>query len=146
MRLLKQDGEGIGFLAGGTAGAPRRESIAPAGLPARSLRDGLLLERPKRLRVAEEAGDADQQVAKERLHIRRGLLQIADIVVQPLDLVDGHAPLDAAGDGALLVLRKVVTGVGAQQQEDLLQRVVGLGRPAERPEAMSFRTRARRRR
>jgi hypothetical protein len=85
----------------------------------------MFLERLKCLRVAEETGDADQEVAKERLHIGWGLLQIADILVQSLDLVDGHAPLDAAGDGALLVMGEVVTGLGAQQQEDLFQRVFG---------------------
>ena len=56
------------------------------------------------------------------------LLQIAHVLVQPLDLVDGHAPLDAADDGVLLVLGEVVAGLGAQQDEDLLQRVLGLGR------------------
>ena len=60
------------------------------------------------------------------------LLQIADVLVQSLDLVDGHAPLDAAVDGALLVLGKIVAGLGAQQEEDLLQRVSRIGRrPAE---------------
>ena len=143
--LLEQDGEGIGFLAGGTAGHPDANQCA-RGFAGKKPRDDLFLERPERLRVAEETGDADQEVAKERLHFGRGLLQIADILVQPLDLVDGHAPLDAADDGALLVLGKIVTGLGAQQEEDLFQRVFGLGGRQERPEGMFFRTRARRRR
>ena len=122
MLLLEQDGDGIGFLAGGAAGHPDADRGA-RGLAGKEPRDDLFLERLEGLRVAEEIGDADQQVAKERLHLGRGLLQIADVLVQPFDLVDGHAPLDAAVDGALLVLGKVVAGLGAQQDEDLLQRV-----------------------
>ena len=87
----------------------------------------MFLERPKCLRVAEEAGDADQKVAKEGLHIGWVLLQVSDILFQPLDLVHRHAPFDAPDDGALFVLRKIVTGLSAQQQEDLFQRVFGLG-------------------
>ena len=72
-----------------------------------------------------------KQIAKEGLHFGRGLLQVADVLTQPFDLVDGHAPLDAAADGVLLVLRKVVAGLGAQQDEDLSHRVFGLGSRGE---------------
>ena len=41
--------------------------------------------------------------------------------------MNGHAPLDAAMDGARLVLGKVVAGLGAQQNEDLFHRVLGPG-------------------
>jgi hypothetical protein len=34
--------------------------------------------------------------------------------------VDDHAPFDAAAYGARLVLGKVVAGLGAQQDEDLI--------------------------
>ncbi len=98
------------------------------GLAGKEPGDDLFLERLEGLRVAEETGHADQQVAKERLHLRRRLLQVLDVAVHRFDLVDGHAPLDAAVDGARLVLGKVVAGLGAQQDEDLLQRVLGLGR------------------
>ncbi len=124
--LLQQDGDGIGFLAGGTAGHPDADGCA-GRLAGEESRDDLFLERGERLRVPKETGDTDQEIAKERFHLARVLLQIADIPVQPLDLVDGHAPLDAADDGVPLVLGKVMTGLGAQQQEDLLQRVLGLG-------------------
>jgi hypothetical protein len=35
--------------------------------------------------------------------------------------MDGHAPLDAPNDGAPFVLGKVMTGLGAEQEEDLLE-------------------------
>ena len=143
--LLEQDGDGIGFLAGGTAGHPDADHCA-GGLAGKKPRDDLFLQRRERLRVAEEIGDADQQIAKERLHLGRGLLQVAHVLVQPLDLVDGHAPLDAADDGVLLVLGKIVAGLGAQQDEDLLQRVFGLGGSGERPGGVFCRRRGRRRR
>ena len=124
--LLKQDGDGIGLLAGGTARHPDPYQCA-RGLAVKEAWDDLFLERLERLRVAEEMGDADQEVAKEGLRFGRVLLQVAYVPVQPLDLVDGHAPLDAAAYGVFLVLGKVVTRLGAQQDEDLFQRVFGLG-------------------
>jgi hypothetical protein len=45
-----------------------------------------------------------------------------------VDLMHGHAPLDATVDGARLVLRKVVAGLGAQQDEDFLQRPLAFRR------------------
>ena len=101
--LLEQDGDGIGLLAGGTAGHPDPNRPA-CGLVGKKARDDLCLEGFEGLRVAEEAGDADQQVTKEGIYLRRVSLQVAKILVRPLDLVDGHAPLDAAGEGGLLCI------------------------------------------
>ena len=84
-------------------------------------------ERLECLRVSKEIGDADQEVAKERVHVGRVLTQIAGILFQQFDLVDGHAPLHAADKCASLVLRKIVTGLGAQQDEDLFQPAFGFG-------------------
>ena len=53
------------------------------------------------------------------------MLQIAYIVVQPLDLVNGHPPFDAAPESASLVLGEVVASLGAQQQKDFFQRIFG---------------------
>nr|WP_255604410.1 hypothetical protein [Oscillochloris sp. ZM17-4] len=91
------------------------------------MRDDLGLDDGEGLRVAEEASDADQQVVEERLNLGRLLLHIGQVVADPLDLVDGHAPLDPADERALLVLREVVAGLGAQRDTDLLDRIDGLG-------------------
>jgi hypothetical protein len=84
--------------------------------------DGLFLERPKCLGVAKKIGDADQQVAKERGRLDRHFLQVARVLGQPFDLVDRHAAFDSAEDGALLVLRKIVAGLGPEQDENSPQR------------------------
>ena len=81
MPLGKQDGDGIGLLAGGAARRPDADR-APARLAGEEPGDDLLLEGLERLRIAEEIGHADQQVAKERLHLRRRLLQILDVVLR----------------------------------------------------------------
>ena len=96
-------------------------------LAGKELRDDLFLEGREGFRVAEEIGDADQEVPEERLHLRRVLLQVAHIPVQPVDLVDGHAPLHAADHGVLLVEGKVMARLGAQEDTDLFQGVFRLG-------------------
>ena len=120
--LLQEDGDGIGLLSGGAAGRPDAHHGA-GGLVVEEPGNDLFLKHLAGFRIAEEIGHADQQVAKQRLHLRRRLLQIPDITVDRVDLVDRHAPFDAAVDRARLVLRKVMTGLGPQQDENLLQRV-----------------------
>ena len=71
-------------------------------------------------------GHADQQVAEQRLHFGRCLLQVLDVMVDNLDLVHGHPPFDAAIDRAWLVLREVVAGLRTQHDENLLDRALGL--------------------
>jgi hypothetical protein len=68
--------------------------------------------------VAEEAGDVDQQFPEEHMQLGWLLLQEARIDLGVLDALLGHATLDAAGQRALLVLRKVVAGGRAQQHQD----------------------------
>ena len=70
--------------------------------------------------VAEEIRHADQQIAKQRFHFGRGLLQKLHIAVDRFDLMHGHAPLDATVDRARFVEGKVVAGLGAEQDEDFL--------------------------
>src|ERR1017187_9585023 len=106
----------------------------------------MFLERPKGLRVAEEAGDADQKVAKEGLHIGWVLLQVPDILFQPLDF--GAPPCAARRAG-----RRCSACI--EKNRDRFERATA-GRsfsarlrtwgPQERPEEMFFRTRARRKR
>ena len=125
--LLQQDRNGIGFLAGGAAGRP--DAHRGAGrLVVKELWNHLFLQHLEGLRIAEEIGHADQHVAKQRLHLTRRLLQVLDVAVDLVDLVHRHAPLDAAVDRAWLVLREVVAGLGAQQDENFLQRALDPGR------------------
>ena len=113
----KQHGNGIGFLAGGTAGDPNANSRA-CSLARKKPRDGLLPNLLENLGIPEETGDADEEFAKERVPFAPGELHIAEIVFQPIDLVDGHTPLDAAYHGVPFVLGKVMTGLGSEEEKD----------------------------
>ena len=79
-------------------------------------------ERRKGLGVAKKVGNANQQVAKQGINLGRCFLQVLDIRLQVANLVYCHAPLDAPANGAGLVLRKDVPGLGAQQRKNLVQR------------------------
>ena len=125
--LAEEDGDGVGLLAGGATGHPD-----PHGLAGRFFQqagDDLFLQGLEGLRVAEEVGHGDQEIPEERLHLQRVLPQVTDVDVHVTDLVDGHASLDAAADGGLLVVGEIVSYLGPEQDEDLLQRagVLGLG-------------------
>ena len=61
-----------------------------------------------RLRIAEEMGDIDQHLLKERFNLLGMRLEAVDVLVQVFDQADFHAPLDAPQEGALLVQRKIV--------------------------------------
>ena len=52
-----------------------------------------------------------------------GVLQIPDIVRDVIDLVDIHPPFNTSTDSSWFVRGKVMTGVGAKENEDLLQLV-----------------------
>ena len=117
--LDQQDGDRVGLLAGGTARGPDADHRT-GRFACKERGDDRVLQHLKNIRVAEELGDTDEHVTKQRLHLGRSPLEIFDVVVDPLDLVDGHAALDAAVDGARFVLGKVVAGLGTQQDEDLL--------------------------
>ena len=88
------------------------------------LGNNLFFQRFEGLGVAEKTSDADQQVAKQRLHLRRCLLEITHVILDVIDFVYGHATLNSAIDGAGLVLRKIMPSVGSQQNENLLERTV----------------------
>ena len=126
-QFLKQDRDRIGFLAGRATRRPDPDHAARR-LTGKQLGQALVFERLESLGVAKKTGHADQHVAKQRLHLDRGLLQVLDVAVDRFDLVHRHSPGDAALDRAGLVLRKIMAGLGPQQHEDLLHRVLGLWR------------------
>ena len=97
----------------------------PAGMPRQKLRDDLLPHLLPCRRVAEKAGHADEQFLEQELRLLGVLLEKLDVGRDPVDLVEAHAPLDPAVDGALLVQGKVLTGLGPQEDEDLLQGALG---------------------
>ena len=123
--LLQQDGDGIGLFAGGAAGHPDADATARRFVR-KQFGNDLRGEHLEGIRVAEKIRHANQKITKQRFHLGRRLLQVFHVAVDPLDLVHRHAPFDAAVNGAGLVLRKVVAGLGAHQHENLFQRIFGL--------------------
>ena len=119
-RLLEDHGQGIGLLPRGAAGRPGPQHPA-FGMGRQQGRDDLVLQLLPGRRVAEKAGDADQKLLEEQLDFLGILAQKPDIGGDLVDLVQAHAPLDPAVDGALLVQGKIVAGLGPQQDQDLFQ-------------------------
>ncbi len=122
-----QDSQGIGFFAGGATRDPDPHTCARE-LVGKEPGNDLFPERFEGLRVAEEIGDADQKFPKKGLHFQRVFPHVTYIIFDTVDLGNGHAPLDAAADGGLFVLGKIMARLGAQQNEHLLQVVNGTGR------------------
>ena len=118
--LLEQNSDGVGFLAGGTTADPDPDD-ASGRLVGKDARDDRCFKLGKGKRVAEKVCDADQQIAKECLHLLWSLLKIFDVAVQPFYLVDSHAPLDTTLNGTWLVERKIMTGLGTQDNKYFLQ-------------------------
>ena len=126
MHSCSDDGHRIGLLAAGAAGNPDADGIV-VRLVRQQFGQDLVLQRLKRLRVAEEIGHPDQQFLEQDVRLALAFLQVAHVVRDVVDLVDVHPPLDPAADGVLLVEREIVVGPGAKDDEDLLQA------PGDRP-------------
>jgi hypothetical protein len=83
------------------------------------------IERAKHLAVAEEGRDADQQLREQETELVRMRREQGDIVRHRFDLVDAHAPLDAADHRRGLVPPEIVAATPMQERE---HGVHGLGR------------------
>lgn len=123
--FAEQDADRIGLFAGGTAGDPGARSLRfrPAGEQARVERG---TERLERLRIAEEVGDADQQVFQQRGGFVEVGTQKTAVLGQVPQARDLESPLDAAQHRRRLVVLEVVAGALAQQAHDLGQCLPGL--------------------
>ena len=75
--------------------------------------------------IAEEAGDVDQQIAREQIELGWVASQHLEITshVAGLDRRHRHAPLYPALQGAGLVQREIMRGPGAEKVDDLGQPV-----------------------
>lgn len=83
-------------------------------------RDHDALERLERAGVAEEVGHVDEKILVELLQLVRLRVNEAQVVVEPIDALHRHAPLDASLDRGLLVVREVVTERIAEEDVELL--------------------------
>ena len=121
--LFEDDRQGVRLLPRGAAGHPGPEHLA--GGTVREEREDDLFQVLPRRRIAEEARHADQELLEEELEFLGIRLEKPHILADPLDLVDAHAPLDPAVDGALLVQGKVVARLGPEEDDDLVEGALG---------------------
>ena len=123
-RLCEKHGERVGFLAGAASGDP--DSQRPLGRGVRDqIRDDVLGQVLEYFRVAEEAGDVDQQILGQQIELGGILAQDFEVAAHVVRLDRSHrdAPLDPPLQGARLVEAKVVGRLGAQELDDARQRV-----------------------
>ncbi len=124
--LKEQHGDGVGLLAGGATRHPDAQSLFRLlGLHQRGhhLRNQDL----KGFAIAEKTGHADEQIPGQELDLLRMTAQIFQILRQLVDMVQAHAPRDAAHEHFLAVAVEIVPGAGAQQSQDAVH-LVGDGR------------------
>ena len=118
--LQEQDGERVALLPRAAAGHPDAQWFTRA-VALHQVWDGGARQCFEHRRVAEEAGDVDQQVSRQCIQLGAVGLQhgmVAGHVVGP-DARKRHAPADAAAQGAGLVEREGVPGLGLQEVEDV---------------------------
>src|SRR4030042_105914 len=110
-KLPEEDGNGIGLLTGGASGHPDSKAVIVRFL-LKQLRQDFLLQYFKGLRIPEKAGDVDQKLLEQEMHLLGVLLQKTGIGVRVFNGVDGHPSFDPASDGGLLVEGKIMAGSG----------------------------------
>jgi hypothetical protein len=88
----------------------------------------LLRQEIEHLRIAEEAGDVDQQVLGKQVELAWVAAQHFEIAIHVvgLDRRHRHAPLDPALQRARLVKREIMRGLRAQKIDDLGQPILAL--------------------
>ena len=125
--LQQQEGDGVGLLARGAAGHPRPQRRA-LRLPLHQGHDHQPPQFLVGLRIAEEAGDPDQEVLRQPRGLLRLPAQQVKVGVERLGLGDAHAAADPAQDGATLVAAEV-RALPGQHREDLVEGLrLGRGR------------------
>ncbi len=124
--FVPHHGDRVRLLAGRAAADPDPEGPARR-VSAEKGRKRDLLEGRECLGIPEVIGDADQEVAKERVQLGGIALQHVHVFGGALDLFDRHPPLHPPGERARLVLREVVSGPGAKQDARLLDDVLAAG-------------------
>ncbi len=67
--------------------------------------------------VPKERSDRDKEVLAQRICFPTVQFQIRDIVCQPSESAEGHAPPGAPPEGAVFVVREIHSGGASQQPE-----------------------------
>jgi hypothetical protein len=136
-RLHENDRDRVDLFAGRAAGNPdadrqiRRPLLQDPG-------ENQALEALEDFGVAKERRDRDEDVLVEGTNLGRVLLEHVDVLLDALDLLQGHPAGDAALNRRLTIIREVDAGRGPDQGEDLpvlggVDRRFFLVRPEDRP-------------
>ncbi len=111
------DGQGIGFLAGGTTGHPEADLLPSPGLD--DVRKDGVLQGFKDVRLPKEAGHANEQVLVEGHDLGGIRAQQLDVVLQIVLVAHRQAPAEATLESAPLVVGKVDGGRRADQGQEV---------------------------
>ncbi len=125
--LAQEDRDRVGLLAGRAAEHPGPQLIVPA-LAVEELGDHLRFQIFELPAVAEELGDADQEVVEEKLGLVGTRPQDVHVGLDCVRLHHLHPALDPAQEGVGPVAVEVVTGSVAQDGGDPRQRAGQVGR------------------
>jgi hypothetical protein len=125
----QQHADGVDLLAARAAGHPHADRPGRVR-PPQQRRNDLAVERAKRLRIAEEAADVDQQIAEQAMNLVGVEAQMSEIGRGAGEALERHPPCDAPPQRALLVLAEVHPGGMRQHAQDRRDRVSLVGRGA----------------
>lgn len=120
--LEQRDRERIGLFAAGAPGNPDAEWGAGRART-HDLREPVLLQLLEHLRIAEEAGDADQQILIKAIELGRIRAEILEVITPRPVSMHEHPAKQPPLERPAPILREVHAGAPVQQGEDLLQRL-----------------------
>jgi hypothetical protein len=95
------DGDGIGFFAGGAAGDPNPHT-AVCGLVFQHRRQHVFFPRLEGFRIAKKVRDSDQDLPEQEVEFVGVLLQKPDVPSDVSDLMDIHPAFDTPIQGVFL--------------------------------------------
>ena len=133
-RALHDRCDRVHLFPGRAARDPNAERVAALGIRLNRCAN-TLFELFEGARVAKEVRDVNQAVLGEPLNLRVVGLQELDVRLRRLQMVQGHATLDASPDRAGLVARQVIAHAHLHELEDAL---VGLRRRHGRLDVRRF--------
>ena len=124
-RLAKGDRDRVGFLAGAASGDPRAKRVI-LGPGAQQVRQTLLAQKFEYPRIAEKAGDVNEEILRELVAFARVVPQQVEIglAVSGHARPHGHSPFDPAPQRAPLVGREIMPRRLPQDLDDAREPVV----------------------
>jgi hypothetical protein len=126
-RLVQEDGNRVGLLAGGATRHPHPDLLVRLA-PVHDLRDDPLLHHLERLLVAEEPRHADEQVLVQGVELPRIAAQLVQVGLDVERSVQRQPPFDTTCHRARLVVREVDSALVAEQPQDRVDAPVLDGR------------------